>query len=145
MLKSICNTCSNNHPWDEQGESGCVVKKEKRENREIDWYESMSKPLKGSKNPIWAFHTSNVLKLYNVNINCDVTSWYTKIACCLLRLLFLTPTQRNLKNWMNFSYHSIFFIYKFIMNTLKRSKIEKDCVHVYTTHSSKVNSYPSWI
>ena len=41
--------------------------------------------------PIWASHSYDTSKFYNVNMGCDVTIW--QIACCLARLFFLLPTQ----------------------------------------------------
>lgn len=52
---------------------------------------------KGGRNRIWASHTYGTLKLYNMNITCDVTFWSTMIVCCFARLLSL----------MKISYHQV--------------------------------------
>ena len=46
------------------------------------------------ENFIWASHTYGILKMYNVNLNCDVSFWWIVMACCLAKIVSLTPRRK---------------------------------------------------
>ena len=60
---------------------------------------------------IWVFHTYDILKLYNVNLECDVTFCQIFIACCRKRISFFTPGYKV--TWKGFDED-------FISSNLKR-------------------------